>query len=515
MVAVLLFNFLGFAALFLILFCQAALPFNPQKFTGVHFALAFNTAASFVTNTNWQSYGGETTMSYFSQMTGLAVQNFLSAASGMAVLAALIRGLVRRTSTTIGNFWVDMTRTVLYVLLPLSLVLSVILLWQGVPQSFSSYKTTSLVEAIPDSTGKVFTTEQTIPLGPVASQISIKHLGTNGGGFFNSNSAHPFESPTPFTNFLEVLALLLIPVSLCFTYGKMVGDTRQGNAILWAMTILFTVLMAFAVFQETRGNPKITKLGIDQTASSSAPGGNMEGKEVRFGVMNSAFFATATTGTSCGAVDSMHDSFTPLGGMVPLIMLQLGCIVYGGVGAGLYGMLIFVIVTVFITGLMVGRTPEYLGKKIESFEMKMASIVLLIPIAVILGGTAIAVLIASARAAVANPGAHGFSEILYAFCSCANNNGSAFAGLGADTPFYNAALGISMLLGRFLVKIPVLAIAGSMVIKKSVPQGPGTFPTHGWLFVFVLISVVVIVGALSFFPALALGPIVEHLQLWQ
>ncbi|MDK9700706.1 MAG: potassium-transporting ATPase subunit KdpA [bacterium] len=513
-IVLLLFNLFGFIALFAMLLLQGMLPLNPQQFGMVQIALAFNTAVSFVTNTNWQAYGGETTMSYFSQMVGLGVQNFVSAATGMAAMAALIRGLARKTATTLGNFWVDLVRSTLYVLLPLSFVLAVALIWQGVPQTFQSYQSVQLVEAIPDTSGSA-TTHQTLPLGPAASQIAIKQLGTNGGGFFNVNSAHPFENPTPLSNLLEMLVILLIPAALCFTFGKMVGDKRQGNALLIVMFVLLLGFLAVAVEQEVTGNPRLTTLGVDQSSTDQQPGGNMEGKEVRFGVVNSAIWATATTAVSNGSVNAMHDSFTPLGGLAPMLLMQLGEIVFGGVGSGLYGMLIFVIVAVFIAGLMVGRTPEYLGKKIEAFEMKMASIVLLVPIALVLIGTAIAVLLPAAKASVYNPGAHGFSEILYAFSSAANNNGSAFGGLSANTNFYNVALGIAMMLGRFMVIIPVLAIAGSMVQKRSVPAGPGTFPTHGWLFVVVLSAVILVVGALSFFPALALGPIVEHLQLWQ
>jgi K+-transporting ATPase ATPase A chain len=471
---------------------------------------SFNTAVSFGTNTNWQGYGGETTMSYLTQMLGLTVQNFVSAATGMATLAAFVRGFARRSATTIGNFWVDLTRTTLYVLLPLAIVLALALVSQGVVQTLRPYATVPFL----DPTGPAVAEEQapalqTLALGPAASQIAIKQLGTNGGGFFNVNSAHPFENPTPLSNFLELLAILVISGALCYTFGVMVGDTRQGWAILTAMTILFVVLLGACVVAEQRGT-SLAGLGVDHEASALQAGGNMEGKEVRFGIVNSALWATATTAASNGSVNSMHDSFTPLGGLVPMWLMQLGEVIYGGVGSGLYGMLVFALIAVFVAGLMVGRTPEYLGKKIEAYEMKMAALVILIPPAVVLIGTAIAVLAPAGRATIFNPGAHGFSEVLYAFSSAGNNNGSAFAGLGANTPFYNTLLGIAMLFARYWLAIPTLAIAGSLAKKKAVPEGPGTLPTHTPLFIGLLIGVVVLVGALTFFPALALGPIVEH-----
>jgi K+-transporting ATPase ATPase A chain len=451
-------------------------------------------------------------MSYLTQMLGLAVQNFLSAASGMAALVALIRGFVRRNSQTIGNFWVDFTRSLVYILLPLSIVLAILLVSQGVVQTFKPYQKASLVEPITDTNGNRVD-EQTIAVGPTASQIAIKHLGTNGGGFFNANSAHPLENPTPVSNFLEMLAILLIPAALCYTFGKMAGDTKQGWAILASMVIIFVGLLALCCWSEQKGTPQLTSAGADLTASSIQSGGNMEGKEVRFGIFNSALWATATTGTSCGAVNSMHDSYTPLGGMVPMWLIQLGEVIFGGVGSGLYGMLVFAILAVFIAGLMVGRTPEYLGKKIESFEMKMASLVILLPIGLTLVGTAVAVVTKAGQAGAFNPGPHGFSEILYAYSSASNNNGSAFAGLSANSPFYNITLAIAMLGGRYLFKVLVLAIAGSLAAKKYIPASAGTLKTSGLMFVVLLISVVIVVGALSFIPALALGPIVEHLMM--
>ncbi len=510
-VAMLLFNLVGFLLLYALQRIQSALPLNPQDLGAVRPDTAFNTAVSFVTNTNWQSYSGETTMSYLVQMFGLTVQNFLSAATGMAILIALVRGFVRHSGNTIGNFWIDMTRSVLYILLPLSLLLAVVLVSQGVVQTFHNSQQVSLLQATQDASGQT-TTEQTLALGPAASQIAIKQLGTNGGGFFNANSAHPFENPTPFSNFLEMLAILLIPASLCYTFGKMVGDTRKGWAILAAMTIIFVALLSVTVWAEQSGNPAVSTLGVDQTASDLQSGGNMEGKEVRFGIANSALWTTATTSASSGSVNSMHDSYTPLGGLVPMWLMQLGEVVYGGVGSGLYGMLAFVIIAVFVAGLMIGRTPEYLGKKIESYEMQMASLMVLIPVLVVLLGTAISVLIPAGKAAVYNPGAHGFSEILYAFSSAGNNNGSAFAGLGANTSYYNTILAFAMLLSRYWLAIPALAIAGSLVRKKSVPVSSGTLPTHTPLFIGWLIAVVIIVGALSFLPALSLGPLVEHLM---
>ncbi len=489
---------------------QAILPLNPAGLGAVPPDLSFNTAASFATNTNWQSYGGETTMSYLTQMAALAKENFISAAAGMAVLAAFIRGLARHTTKTIGNFWVDLTRGVFYILLPLSFVFALVLASQGVVQTFGGSQTVPLVQATKDADGKPVT-EQVIAVGPAASQIAIKQLGTNGGGFFNVNSAHPFENPTPLSNFLELLAILMIPAALCYTFGVMVGDTRQGWAILAAMTVVFIGTLAVAVVQEQRGSPALAAAGADQTASSVQAGGNMEGKDVRFGITNSALWATATTSASNGSVNSMHDSFTPLGGLIPMWMMQLGEVIYGGVGSGLYGMLAFVIVAVFVAGLMVGRTPEYLGKKIEAYEMKMASLMILIPVALVLGATALAVATAAGRASVLNPGPHGFSEILYTFSSMSNNNGSAFAGLNANVPFYNIVGGLVMLFARFWLAIPALAIAGSLAAKKRIPAGAGTLPTHTPLFIAWLIGVVLIVGALSFIPALALGPIIEHL----
>ncbi len=509
---VMLFNILGLLVVYLLQRTQNFLPLNPQGLAAVTPDSAWNTAVSFATNTNWQGYGGETTMSYLTQMLALAVQNFVSAATGMAVMVALIRGIARHTTQDIGSFWVDLTRSTLYILLPLSLVLAVVLVSQGVVQTFGDYKTVSLVQSTTDSNNQAVT-QQVLPLGPAASQIAIKQLGTNGGGFFNTNSAHPFENPTPFSNFLEVLSILLIPAALVYTFGKMVGDTRQGWALLAAMTTIFVVLLGVAVWAEQSGNPAFTPLGVDQQASSLQSGGNMEGKETRFGIANSTLWATATTAASNGSVDSMHDSFMPLGGLVPLFMIQLGEIIYGGVGSGLYGMLAFVIVAVFVAGLMVGRTPEYLGKKIEAYEMKMASLMLLIPIVLAKVGTAVAVAVPAGTATIHNPGPHGFSEVLYAFSSAANNNGSAFAGLGVNNVFYNTALGICMFFARYWLIIPALAIAGSLARKKKVPAGAGTLPTHTPLFVVWLIGVILIVGALSFIPALSLGPIVEHLLL--
>ncbi len=532
MLATMLFNACGFFVVYIIQRIQGILPLNPQKFADVSPDSSFNTAISFITNTNWQGYGGESTMSYLTQMAGLGVQNFLSAATGMAVLVALIRGFNRHSSKTIGNFWVDLTRSTLYILLPLALIWSILLVSQGVVQTFSEYKNVKLTQAITydnpkldakgnpikDASGNPVTEkaqlkEQAIPLGPAASQIAIKQLGTNGGGFFNVNSAHPFENPTPFSNFLEVLAILLIPAALCITFGKMAGDKRQGRALLAAMTIVLLVLMTLCVWTEQNGNQHFTAVGIDQTASATQSGGNMEGKEVRFGIVNSAIWATATTAASNGSVNSMHDSFTPLGGLFPMWLMQLGEVIFGGVGSGLYGMLIFAIITVFVAGLMVGRTPEYLGKKIEMFEMKMTILVVLIVNALVKIGTAVAVSTKDAVQGIANPGPHGFSEILYAFSSASNNNGSAFAGLSANTFFYNTALGLVMFIGRYWVIIPVLAIAGSLASKKKVPAGLGTLPTHTPLFVSFLIAVILIVGALSFLPALALGPIAEQLMM--
>jgi K+-transporting ATPase ATPase A chain len=526
--ATLWFNVLGFVAVYALQRLQDVLPLNPQKMSAVSPDSSFNTAVSFASNTNWQGYGGESTMSYLTQMLGLGVQNFLSAATGMAVLIALTRGFARKQASGIGNFWVDMTRSTIYILLPLSLILACALVTQGVVQTFQPYKTVELVQQplefeqpkngpdgkpMMDKEGKpvmekATTKEQTLPLGPAASQIAIKQLGTNGGGFFNVNSAHPFENPTPLANFLEVLAILLIPAALCYTFGRMIGDTRQGWALLAAMTVVFVAFLTVCVVAEQAGNPILAKAGVEQ------PLGNMEGKEVRFGVANSALWATATTAASNGSVNAMHDSFTPLGGLVPMVMMQSGEIIFGGVGSGLYGMLIFVIVAVFIAGLMVGRTPEYVGKKIEACEMKMAALAVLFPFAVVLIGTAIAVVIEPGTSSMSNPGAHGFSQVLYAFSSAGNNNGSAFAGLSANTPFYNTALGIAMWVSRYWIIVPVLALAGSLARKKLVPPGVGTLPTHTPLFIAFLVGTVLVLGALTFLPGLALGPIVEHLQLW-
>ncbi len=498
---VLAFNLVGFFFLYLLLRMQHVLPFNPQALGAVSPELSFNTAVSFVTNTNWQSYGGETTMSNLSQMLGLGVQNFLSAATGMAVLIALIRGLSRHTTNKLGSFWVDLTRSTLYILLPLSIILALLLVGQGVVQTFGA----NIVSQTVDHTSGIVS--QTIPLGPVASQVAIKQLGTNGGGFFNVNSAHPFENPTPFSNFLEMLSILLIPAALTYTFGKMVGDTRQGWALLAAMMIILVLMAGIAIKAESQGNPAFVSMGIDQSA------GNMEGKEVRFGVVNSALWATVTTAASNGSVNSMHDSFTPLGGLVPMWMMMLGEVIFGGVGSGLYGMLAFVVIAVFVAGLMVGRTPEYLGKKIEIHEMKMAAIIVLIPVVTVLFGTAIALISSSGKASIFNNGPQGFSEVLYAFSSAGNNNGSAFAGLGANTSFYNIALGIAMLIARFALIVPVLAMAGSLSQKKIVPASGGTLPSHTPLFIGWLIGVIIIVGALSYVPALALGPIVQQLML--
>jgi potassium-transporting ATPase potassium-binding subunit len=529
-IAMLLFNFVGILVVYLLQRLQGLLPLNPQGLGAVSPDSSFNTAVSFGTNTNWQGYSGETTMSYLTQMLALTVQNFVSAAAGMAALAALIRGLARRSAETIGNFWVDLTRTTLYILLPLSVVLALVLVSQGVVQTFQPYTKVSVVQPteydnpVTDAGGnpvlengqpkteKATLQEQVIAVGPAASQVAIKQLGTNGGGFFNVNSAHPFENGTPLSNFLEALAILLIPAALCYTFGVMVGDTRQGWAVLAAMTIMFVILLVVCVVAEQRGNT-LAWLGVDHQASALQSGGNMEGKEVRFGIVNSALWAVATTGASNGSVNSMHDSFTPIGGLIPMWHIQLGEVVYGGVGSGLYGMLVFAIIAVFVAGLMVGRTPEYLGKKIEAYEMKMASLVILFPPAIVTIGTAIAVVSPGGTATIFNPGPHGFSEVLYAFSSAGNNNGSAFAGLGANTLFYNTALGLAMLFARYWLTIPTLAIAGSLARKKLVPAGPGTLPTHTPLFVALLIGVVVLVGALTFIPALALGPIVEHLQM--
>ncbi len=499
------------AAAYAIQRLQGLLPFNPAGVAGVPPALALNTAVSFVTNTNWQAYGGETTMSYLTQMLALTVQNFVSAAVGMAVLAAFVRGLHRRSAGTIGNAWVDVTRSLLYVLLPLSAVFALVLVSQGVVQTVQPYRAVELVQPLHGDSATV--TTQTLALGPAASQVAIKQLGTNGGGFFNANSAHPFENPTPATNLLETLAILLIPGALCFTFGRMVRDERQGWAVYAAMTLLFVALTIPAIRAEQAGNPALTASGADQHASALQPGGNLEGKEVRFGIVASAIWATATTAASNGSVNTMHDSLTPAGGLWALWLIQLGEVVFGGVGSGLYGMLVFAILAVFLAGLMVGRTPEYLGKKLEAREIKLAALVVLLPNALLLIGTAIAVILPAARASILNPGAHGLTEVLYAFSSAANNNGSAFGGLSANTPFYNLALAVAMFVGRFWLMVPVLAIAGSLAAKRHVPEGPGTLPTHTPLFVALLAGTVLLVGALTHLPALALGPIVEQLTL--
>ena len=525
--AILLFNGLGVLAVFALQRLQFWLPLNPQQMLNISPDSAFNTAISFVTNTNWQGYGGETTMSYLTQMLALTVQNFLSAATGIVVAIALIRGFARHTMQSIGNPWVDLTRITLYVLLPLALVFAVFLVSQGVIQNFSPYQDVTTVDVttyeqprldaagqpLKDDQGNPVTEPttiqtQTLAMGPVASQEAIKMIGTNGGGFFNANSAHPFENPTPLSNFLQMLAIFLIPAALCYTFGRIVGDVRQGWAIFAAMTILFIIMAIAVIYFEQQGNPLFASIGVDST------GGNMEGKEARFGIADSGLFASITTAASCGAVNAMHDSFTPLSGMVPLVLMQLGEVVFGGVGSGLYGMLVFAIMAVFIAGLMIGRTPEYLGKKIEVYEMKMTSIAILVTPLLVLAGTAIAVMTVGGRTGIFNPGAHGFSEVLYAFTSAGNNNGSAFAGLSANTPFYNVMLAIAMWFGRFAVIVPVLAMAGSLAAKKRIAATAGTLPTHGPLFVTLLIGVVLLVGLLNYIPALALGPVVEHFMLW-
>jgi len=510
--AMLLFSGAGFLLLYALQRLQGWLPLNPAGLGSVPPDLALHTALSFVTNTNWQNYGGETTMSNLVQMLGLTVQNFVSAASGMAVLVALIRGLARHSVRTIGNFWVDLTRTTLYILLPLSVILALFLVAQGTVQTLSASQTVPLLQETTDAGGNAVR-EQVLALGPVASQIAVKQLGTNGGGFFNANSAHPFENPTPLSNLMEMLAILAIPAALCYTFGWMVGDTRQGWALLAAMIIVFGGLLALTFGSEQKGNPLFASLGVDQAPSKLQPGGNMEGKEVRFGIVSSALWATATTAASNGSVNSMHGSYTPLGGLGLLVLMQLGEVVFGGVGSGLYGMLAFVIVAVFVAGLMVGRTPEYLGKKIEAFEVKMASLLILIMPIAVLGLAALALVTAPGRAAISSPGPHGFSEVLYGFTSQGNNNGSAFAGLSANNPFYNVTGVLAMFISRFWLAIPTLALAGSLAAKKRAPAGVGTLPTHGPLFVAWLIAVVIVLGALNFLPALALGPIVEHLML--
>lgn len=509
-IAVLVFNFIGILVLFVLQIFQGFLPLNPLGLGAVAPDLAFNTAVSFVTNTNWQNYAGESTMSYLTQMMGLTVQNFFSAATGIAVLLAFIRGLARHKTKFLGNFWVDFTRTTLYVLLPLSIILAVILVSQGVVQTFSTSVTANLIQLVTDGNNQPVTT-QSIAVGPVASQVAIKHLGTNGGGFFNANAAHPFENPTPFTDFILILSETVLAASLTFTFGKMVGDTRQGWAILAVMLILVFFFSGFAYAFESASNPKFAAMGVDQSASELQPGGNMEGKEIRFGIPRSALFATMTTATSTGAVDSMHDSFTPLGGLVLLVMMMLGEVALGGVGSGLYGMLVFVIIAVFVAGLMVGRTPEYLGKKIEAFEMKMASLLIIIMPLTLLGLTAVAVSTSSGQLGPLNSGPHGFSEILYAITSQTNNNGSAFAGLSGNTLFYNLIGVLAMLIGRFGLIVPTMALAGSLAGKKIVPSGAGTLSTTSILFMVWLIGIVLLVGALNFIPALALGPIVENI----
>jgi K+-transporting ATPase ATPase A chain len=506
--ALLAFNALGALVVYGLQRLQAALPLNPAGMAAVSPDSSFNTAVAFVTNTNWQGYGGESTMSYLVQMLGLTVQNFLSAATGIAVAFALARGFAARRTDgrgSVGNFWADVTRITLWVLLPISFVVAVFFAAQGVIQNFDAYQAVHTVEGA----------TQTIAMGPVASQEAIKMVGTNGGGFFNANSAHPFENPTALVNFVQMLAIFLIPAALCFAFGRVVGDLRQGWAVLAAMTVMFVIAVAVLLPAEQAGNPLIGALGVDQAASALQAGGNMEGKEVRFGINASALFAAVTTAASCGAVNTMHDSLTPLGGMVPLVLMQLGEVVFGGVGSGLYGMLIFAILAVFIAGLMIGRTPEYLGKKIEVHEMKLTSIAILVTPILVLAGTALAVSVTAGKAGIANPGAHGFSEILYALTSAGNNNGSAFAGLSANTPFFNALLGAVMWLGRFGVIVPVLAIAGALAAKKRLPETAGTMPTHGPLFVSLLIGTVLLVGLLNYVPALALGPVVEHLMLWK
>ena len=532
--ALLAFNLIGFFAVYLLQRFQGGLPLNPAGLGAISPDSAFNTAISFVTNTNWQGYGGESTMSYLTQMLALAVQNFLSAATGIAVVFALMRGFAARSTSVIGNFWVDVTRITAWLLVPLSIVFALFLVGQGVVQNFDTYQQATTLEVtqvqqpklgtdgqpVNDAAGTpvmqtVPLQTQTIAMGPVASQEAIKLLGTNGGGFFNANSAHPYENPTALSNFFQMLAIFLIPAGLCFAFGRAVGDLRQGWAILAAMTVIFVIAVVAITPAEQAGNPLLTRLGVDQSASTLQSGGNMEGKEARFGINATALFAVVTTAASCGAVNAMHASFTPLGGMVPMVMMQLGEVVFGGVGSGLYGMLIFAILAVFIAGLMIGRTPEYLGKKIEVHEMKLTSIAILVTPTLVLAGTAIAVATLSGQAGIANPGAHGFSEILYALSSAANNNGSAFAGLSANTPFYNTLLGLAMGLGRFGVIVPVLAMAGALAAKKRLPETAGTMPTHGPLFVFLLISTVLLVGLLNYVPALALGPIVEHLMLWK
>jgi potassium-transporting ATPase potassium-binding subunit len=503
-IAILWFSVVGMVVLYALERLQGWLPFNPQGLAGVAPDLAFNTAASFTTNTNWQAYSGETTMSYLTQMAGLAFHNFVSAATGIAAAIAVIRGFVRRSSRTLGNFWFDLVRTTLWILLPLSVVFALVLVWQGVPQNLNPYIHAKTLEGA----------EQVIAQGPVASQEIIKELGTNGGGFFNANSSHPYENPTPLTNLIEMVAIFAIGAALTHTFGKMAGDRRQGWALFAAMALLFLGGATVAIWGEQRGNPQFAAMGINQQASATQSGGNMEGKEVRYGIVDSALWATVTTDTSCGAVNSMHDSYLPLGGLVPLLNMQIGEIIFGGVGSGLFGMLVMAVLSVFIAGLMVGRTPEYLGKKIEGREMKLAMFYVLIFPAVVLLGAMVAVATKAGLAGISNPGPHGFSQILYAYSEAGANNGSAFAGLSANTRFYNYTLALVMLPGRFMMMIPALALAGSLAGKKSVPVSAGTFPTTGALFVALLVGVILIVAALTFFPADALGPIVEHLALY-
>ncbi|USX20118.1 potassium-transporting ATPase subunit KdpA [Oxalobacteraceae bacterium OTU3REALA1] len=532
-IALLAFNGIGALAVYALQRLQAFLPLNPQGMANISPDSSFNTAVSFVANTNWQGYSGEQTMSYLTQMLALTGQNFFSAATGMAVAYALIRGFSSRSAKSIGNFWVDATRSTLYVLLPLSLVFAVFLMGQGVIQNFSAYKEVTLLDPVTytqpkvgadgqplkDAKGEPVTETltaktQTIAMGPVASQEAIKMLGTNGGGFFNANSAHPYENPTPLTNFMQMLAIFLIPAGLCFAFGRMVGDPRQGWAVLGAMTLLFVATTVVVLGAEQQAHPALQALNVDQAMSALQSGGNMEGKETRFGISASALFAAVTTAASCGAVNAMHDSFMPIGGMIPMLLIQFGEVIFGGVGSGLYGMLIFAIMAVFIAGLMIGRTPEYLGKKIQAYEMKMTSIAILVTPTLVLVGTAIAVMTDVGRAGIANPGAHGFSEILYAFSSAANNNGSAFAGLSANTPFYNSMLAVAMWFGRFAMIVPILAIAGSLAGKNRLQANAGTMPTHGLMFIGLLCGVVALVGVLNYVPALALGPVVDHLQLF-
>ncbi|RQT90973.1 potassium-transporting ATPase subunit KdpA [Burkholderia cepacia] len=532
-IATIAFNALGALFLYGLLRLQGFLPGNPQQFGAMTVDGAFNTAVSFVTNTNWQDYTPEQTVSYLTQMLGLTVQNFLSAATGIVVVIALIRGFARHTAQTIGNFWVDLTRVTMYMLVPMSMIVAALLMSQGVIQNMKAYQDVPVLQAstyaapkldaqgnpVKDDKGNAVTvptplTKQTLAMGPVASQEAIKMLGTNGGGFFNANSAHPYENPTPFANFLQIFSILIIPAALCLVFGRVIGDRRQGIAVLAAMTVAFVLAIGVEVSAEQGGNPTLAALHVDQSTGALQPGGNMEGKETRFGIAQTGIFTVATTAASCGAVDTMHDSLTPLGGLVPMLLMQLGEVIYGGVGSGLYGMLVFALLAVFVAGLMIGRTPEYVGKKIEAYEMKMVSIVVLLTPLLVLVGTSIAVLADAGKAGISNPGPHGFSEILYAFSSAANNNGSAFAGLTVGTPFYNWMTAIAMWFGRFGTIVPVLAIAGSLAAKKRIAVTSGTLPTHGPLFVVLLLGTVLLVGALTYVPALALGPGVEHLMMW-